>query len=317
MGGVFEGSFSASVRVDARNLAVVARWMLDNNQDVTRSSVLGQSLKIIANSVLGQRPELQVDTLEQAYTNLFNMGMAPKSTRGLLTMAQSLRTEQMAQVGNMEGIVKQLRNMAHGEGLAKLEAEDAVANEILNINTQRQATEAAQKYNISDEDREMLNMAITSWRKQGLDQVEIDEKTEVLVTTFKKVDMTQEDEVLAKQKIGIGNYTDQLKQQASIQSQTQELTQEQRIQNFETSVVKNLIDVWESDLQAKYVDQTRPHYMRVFSEDNEEHYQKWLEELVEVARPGIDKREEDNKAMYEQQERERAARKQAKAAKQL
>jgi hypothetical protein len=315
--GVFEGSFSASVRVDARNLAVVAKWMLDNNQDVTRSSVLGQSLKMIANSILEQRPELQVDTLEQAYTNLFNMNMAPKSTRGLLNMAQSLRTEQMAQVGNMEGIVKQLRNMAHGEGLAKLEAEDAVAKEILNINTQRQAAKAAQKYSIDDDDRERLNMAISAWREQGLGQAEIDERTEVLVSTYKKVDLTQQDEVLANQKTGISDYTEQLKQQTVAQGQSQELTHEQKIQNFETSVVRNLITVWETNLQANYVDQTRPHYMRLFSEDTEEHYQKWLEGLAEIARPGIEKREADNKAMYEQQERERTARKQAKAARQL
>ena len=229
-------------------------------------------------------------------------------------MAQSLRTEQMAQVGNMEGIVKQLRNMAHGEGLAKLEAENAVANEILNINTQRQATAAAQKYNIDDDDRERLNTAISYWRDQGFDQAEIDEKTEALVSTYKKVDLTQQDEVLAGQKKGIGDYTEVLKQQTVAQSQQQEPTQEEKIQNFNGSVEKNLVSVWEDELQDKYVDQTRPEYMRVFSEESEEHFQEWLLERVEKARPGIDARQAENKAHLAHQEREKKARKEAREA---
>ena len=316
MTGVFEGSFSASVRVDARNLALVAKWMQDNGQDINRSNILGQALKIVARGVMEQEPERQVDTLEQAYTMLFEMDLAPKSTRGLLNMAQALRTETMAQAGDMQGIVKQLRNISRGNGLAGDDAQMAVAQEMKNIATNRQVTTQAQSYGISDEDAENLKRAIAYWRQQGLGPEEIESKSHDLVKTYKKIDSGQQDEILVRQKSEMSKVNEQLKEQRIEKSQ--QLTEKQLFQNFTESTITTLENYWEHELQDVQMGANKQRYMSRWCPDaTEEDYEEWLAPLLELARPKIESRAEDNRKHYEHQQQQKKAQREAKAAAEL
>jgi hypothetical protein len=312
MAGIFEGSFAASVRVDARDLAVMAGWMRDNQQKVTRSGIVGQALKVVARSVLEQEPERKVETLEQAYTKLDELGLAPQSTRGLLNMARALQTEHMAQSGNMESVIKHLRHVATGSGLAKQDMQMSVAQEVMDMSTTQRAPSMAQKLDIDDDDMEMLNEATSMMRRRGDSAEDIDIARDKLVGSYQQRNRQKERERVAAEKQAHEEQITKFKQQAAFKEP--ELTPEQRTANFEGSVIKELGDEWEGPIHKRVIENTRANYMKRTPDATDEEFDAWLANMVEAAKHAIESRAERNKEAYEVQERERALRKQAKEA---
>jgi hypothetical protein len=312
MAGIFEGSFAASVRVDARDLAVMAGWMRDNQQKVTRSGVIGQALKVVARSVLEQEPERQVETLEQAYTKLDELGLAPQSTRGLLNMARSLQTEHMAQSGNMESVIKHLRHVATGSGMAGQDMQMSVAQEVMDMSTTQRAPSMAQKLDIDDDDMEMLNEATSMMRRRGDSTEDIDIARDKLIGSYQQRNRQKERERVAAEKKAHEEQIAKFKQQAL--HKEPELTPEQRTANFEASVVKELGNEWEGPIHKIVIENTRKLWMIRTPEGTEAEFDEWLARMVEAAKPEIDTRAQRNADAYEAQERERAQRKQAKEA---
>jgi len=311
--GVFEGSFSASIRVDARNLAAVARWMQQNGQQITRSGVIGQALAVVAKSVFESHPELQCETLEEAYTELLDMGLAPQSTRGLLNMARSLQAEYMSNSGDMQGLIKHLRHVAAGNGLKKEEIGEDVAEKMMDMATQKNTPGAATMLGISNEDMELVREMTAALRKQGATPAEIEEKRNWLVGKMKRQNLLKNDATLASQKQQMNDYTPILKSQAEQKQQIESLTFEQKLENFETSVVKDFGYHYESDLQDRHVMAATQRYKEKFFPDaTDDDIERWLETMVEAARPLIDRREQENRELFAQQEREKKARKAAR-----
>jgi len=200
MAGVFEKSFSASVRVDARDLAIVARWMQANGQRVTRSGILGQALKVVAQGIVEQEPTLDVDTLEKAYTELAMLRLAPQSAQGLLSMARALQTEQMAQSGNMEFVVNRLTNMARGQGLEREEVKRNVMAGVDELAQEGRRRGIAEQLGIEEGDVDMLNQAVNAMRQTGMAQEEIENRKSALIATYRKANNEKEVDRLSAEK---------------------------------------------------------------------------------------------------------------------
>jgi hypothetical protein len=96
--------------------------------------------------------------------------------------------------------------------------------------------------------------------------------------------------------------------------QAPELTPEQKTANFEASVVKELGNEWEGPIHKIVIENTRKLWMIRTPEGTEAEFDAWLLRMVEMAKPDIDTRQERFRESLEEQEREKALRKQAKEA---
>ena len=101
MRGILERTFVANTRVDARDMATVARWLVESGGlrlgRVTKSSVLSIAIETLAQMVNEQFPQLgRVETLEQAYEVLSELGLLPSSRQAMLSFARGLKAESLA-----------------------------------------------------------------------------------------------------------------------------------------------------------------------------------------------------------------------------
>ena len=96
--------------------------------------------------------------------------------------------------------------------------------------------------------------------------------------------------------------------------QKPELTPEQRTANYEGSVIKELGNEWGGPAHNITIKEIRRIYIERTPEATEAEFDAWLARMVEAAKPEIDTRKERFKESLEMQEREKAARKQAKEA---
>ena len=117
MKGILDRTFVANTRVDARDMATVARWLVESGGlklgRVTKSSVLSIAVETLAQMVNEQFPQWpRVETLEQAYEVLSELGLLPSSQQAMLSFARGLKAESLASNDRVE--FNELRKLSRG-----------------------------------------------------------------------------------------------------------------------------------------------------------------------------------------------------------
>jgi len=164
---------------------------------------------------------------------------------------------------------------------------------------------------------EMLLFAIKTMRQQGVSEEEIAERMAPTAASLEEQDLQRAAEERAKKDADYKTQMSKMHQhlkEGRIEKE-QGLTHEQLFQNFTNSTVEMLEDFWETELQDRHVETNKQRYMDKWCPGaTEDDYDKWLEPLLELARPKIESRAEDLRKLYEHQEREKKAKREAKAA---
>ena len=204
---LMERSMVVSARVDARALAVVARYIMDAGQyPKSKSNVVGQAMKIVANSIVEQQPELAIESVEHAYTALVRMGLAPASKQAMQAIGRSMSIESSLNVNNgeladMNSIEKRVTRMYAGQGYGGPELREKVNEEM-----SRMTSHANQHMGQgSDEDPEESlknktdDMALEALKKLGHSDEEIEAARQALEDTKVQRAQIVRDERLASQ----------------------------------------------------------------------------------------------------------------------
>jgi len=345
--GVLEKSFSASVRVDARDLAVTGRWMREAGVgQPTRSGVLGFALRTLADSIIDREPERTITSIQEAFKELVELDMAPRSARDMMKIAQAMKMESMAWDGNKGDLSKSLRNYVAGTGKANIEAQQAVSREMDILMEDRTMNDEIQALGLSKEQAEVVRDMAKKMRDQGASREDINEKIQWFTNIRKQVAEVEQVETTerqqqTKQKYAESLYADSLDANSSTfmedykkrdEEKIRELKQglsklpetvkkvdrEQGFKNFTSGTVPILEQFWDTELQDRHMEANKKRYMEYWRpEATEEDYEEWLAPLLELARPKIDSRAEDLRKQYEHQEREKKARREARAAAEL
>jgi hypothetical protein len=161
---------------------------------------------------------------------------------------------------------------------------------------------------------ELLLRAIRGLRSQGKSEEEITERIAPLAEKFESEDAQKERARLDAEKQAHRDQIEIWHKQDQARKQEPEITPEQKTANFEASVVKELGNEWEGPIHKIVIENTRKNYMQRTPEATEAEFDAWLLRMVERAKPEIDTRAQRNADAYEVQERERAARKEAREA---
>jgi hypothetical protein len=130
-----ERSMTVSTRVDARALAELAKWQLKQGLGIgTRSKLVAQAVQVLAQTAVAQHPELRTETLEQAYQELSEFGLAPVSRQALQAMSRGLATEHLMlnhdSDRDMQTLGRRLERSYAGRGLAGRELQDKVGEQM-------------------------------------------------------------------------------------------------------------------------------------------------------------------------------------------
>jgi len=136
-------SMTVSARVDARALAQIAKYCMQAGQRAaTRSGLVAQAVKLVAENIVQYDPALATPTLEQAYIELSQMGLAPMSRQALIQMSKGLAVENL--MLNNDGMmdVKALNKMVGrgyaGQGYAGQDLQEKVSEEMSRLTHQAQ-----------------------------------------------------------------------------------------------------------------------------------------------------------------------------------
>ena len=207
--GVLEKSFSASVRVDARDLAVTGRWMREAGVgQPTRSGVLGFALRTMADSITEKEPERTVTSIQEAFQELLSMDMAPRSARDMLKLAQAMKMESMAWEGNIGDLSKSLHNYVAGSGNAGREAQQAVAEEMGVLMEDKTMSDDILALGLPKDQAGVIRDMAKKLRDQGKNKKEIKEKIDWFINMRKKVDTFEQTGKTEEQDQKIQDYKD-------------------------------------------------------------------------------------------------------------
>ena len=177
-------------------------------------------------------------------------------------------------------------------------------NEIMNPASQHEPKQL--------QDDEMLLFAIKNMRSQGKSEDEITERMAPLMDSLAEQTRQKEAERVAAEKQAHEEMIAKFKQSKEIENVV--LTPEQKLANYEESIVERMGEEWEGPIHSIFVKQIRSGYLRHFPDLTEEEFAEKLVPLLELAKPAIETRAERNKERLEQQEREKQAKRNAKAA---
>ena len=187
--GVLEKSFAASVRVDARDLAVAARWMREAGVgQVTRSGVLGFALRTLVGGILDKEPERTVTTIQDAFQELLELDMAPRSARDMMKLAQAMKLESMAWEGNSKGLENSLKKYVAGTGLADKEARLAASREMEILLGDKTMSDEVLGLGLSSDQADVVRTMARRMREQGDSKEDIADKIKWFVSTRKQAE---------------------------------------------------------------------------------------------------------------------------------
>jgi len=262
---LLEKSLAMSVRVDARDLATISRKLsltAGPGVSLTRSGVVGTVMSMVASSLAANEPELQVDSMEEAWQTLRELGLAPRSQQHKQVMARALQVDNQdldaAEVG------KKLTRHFAGRGLSQEESQGLVRSELGELSRHRR--EQAVKPEKSLE-RELAEQAAREMLRRGFDPVEVEQRKELAIAE-------QEEQALAER---------QAEQAAKAARQAEQIKQA-------TLALKTSKEQQAQKQQAKTPEQIKQAALEKFRRNflqalptpsfNMEKHVKWLKDLL-------------------------------------
>lgn len=292
-----EKSFAASVRVDMRALAIVARWMAEQGQYVTRSGVIGGALKMVAASLVDEHPHRMVGSLEDAFEELVELGLAPRSTWASRVTAQSLGFESAIRSGESMLVQQRLKRSFAGSGLAKDKLTSRVGQEMFGMSE----FVARQK---DDDPGDVTKQTIDMMRAQGKSDEEIEEVLNVVKEG--KIRKQLDAEVIAFEKKNNEELIRRYRERGNVQKLNKEnnLTFEEMEQNYRNDMVEYLGDHYgkEGKTEDFLIAKMKQWYDWAGQNRTREFFISLLDELVVLAAPKIKERGIRLKKEYEEQE---------------
>jgi len=184
---MMERSVVVSSRMDARALAVVARWLAEQDRAMLRSKskVVSVTVKMMAEIVIEQQPQLAIESVEEAYIWLARLGLAPASQASNRAISRAMGVEQQlagsdGQMADLGMVHKKVTRMFAGQGFAGAELQDKVNNEMAGmVGSSRQlATPAQATAEISSEEQmeiELRDQALKVFQAQGASEEQLEE----------------------------------------------------------------------------------------------------------------------------------------------